>query len=311
MTLALELSFDAASQRQIQRLWVELARLYPAPGVLEMGGEPHVSLAVFRRAEPADIERVVEALAARLSPFILSLRAVGAFRSDEGVVFLAPDASSELRDAHRQMLELLAGDSERVEPYYLPDVWVPHCTVAFNVPRAGMDAVVEACERLHQPLVARVQRLSAVRYAPARRVCSSEITEPPVRPLPSVAAERVLRGIVRSGRGDFGYWLTKLEVHYQRKTGMKLFPGTLNLELSEPFRLPAGALRLEAHEYGGSVSVSIVPCRVLGRRAFILRTDANEQGTGHHPRTVVEIACEVKLRDVHGLVDGDSVDVEL
>jgi riboflavin kinase, archaea type len=317
MMLALELSFDAAAREQLHSLWVELGRLYPPPGALEIGGEPHVRLAVFRRGEPAHIERVVTALSARLSPFALNLRAVGAFRTDEGVVFLAPDASSELRAAHRQMLQILAGESERVEPYYQPDVWVPHCTVAFNVPSNRLDIVIEACERLHRPLRATVQRLSAVRYWPAVQVCSSELGAAQ-QPAPESGVLRpgvlrgvVLRGVVRSGRGDFGYWLAKLEPHYRRKTGMKLFPGTLNLELSEPFALPSGALRLEAHEYGGSVSVSIVPCRVFGRRAFILRTDASEQGTGHHPRSLVEIATDVKLRDAHGLVDGDRVDVEI
>ncbi|MEY4544479.1 MAG: hypothetical protein RL685_674 [Pseudomonadota bacterium] len=121
----------------------------------------------------------------------------------------------------------------------------------------------------------------------------------------------VLRGMVRSGRGDFGFWLEKLQVHYRAKTGMKLFPGTLNLELAEPFRVPGHAQRLEAAEYGGTVSVSIIACRVLGRSAFILRTDANEQGRGHHPRTIIEVATDVKLRDAHGLRDGDVVEVEL
>ncbi|MEO8185140.1 MAG: DUF120 domain-containing protein [Deltaproteobacteria bacterium] len=121
----------------------------------------------------------------------------------------------------------------------------------------------------------------------------------------------VLRGTVRSGRGDFGFWLAKLEEHYRAKTGMVLFPGTLNLELAEPFRMPDHVLRLEADEYGGTVSVSLIACRVFGRSAFILRTDANEQGTGHHPRTLIEIATDVKLRSTYGLEDGDAVDVEL
>jgi riboflavin kinase, archaea type len=121
----------------------------------------------------------------------------------------------------------------------------------------------------------------------------------------------VLSGVVRSGIGNFGFWLAKLQAHYRAKTGMTLFPGTLNLELAAPFRVPDDALRLEGHEYGGTVSVSIVPCRVFGRQAFILRTDANEQGTGRHPRTIIEVATDVKLRDLHALADGDRVDVEL
>jgi riboflavin kinase len=90
---------------------------------------------------------------------------------------------------------------------------------------------------------------------------------------------------------------------------MVLFPGTLNVLLDEEYSLPPDPIRLEKEEYGGRVSVSIVPCSIFGRPAFILRTDANERGEGHHPRNLIEIACDVKLRDVYGLVDGSMVEV--
>ena len=122
---------------------------------------------------------------------------------------------------------------------------------------------------------------------------------------------KVLRGKVESGIGDFGRWIKELNAHYERKTGMKLYPGTLNIRLPEPYTLPTGCARLEASEYGGTVSVSIVPCCILRRRAFILRTDSNESGKGSHHRTVVEIASDVKLRDKYNLVDGDEVSIEV
>lgn len=121
----------------------------------------------------------------------------------------------------------------------------------------------------------------------------------------------VLRGRVVSGVGNFSFWIDRLRDHYARKTGMQLFPGTLNLQLDEPWSLPPQRMRLEAQEYGGAVSVNLVPCTIFGRRAFILRTDANEEGRGHHPRTIIEIATDVKLRDEYHLQDGDSVEVEV
>lgn len=92
---------------------------------------------------------------------------------------------------------------------------------------------------------------------------------------------------------------------------MVLFPGTLNLQLEQPWLVPAGCLRLEAAEYGGTVTVNIVPCSVLGRRAFILRTTANDEGRGHHSQSIIEIATDVKLRDAHQLRDGDWVEVDI
>jgi riboflavin kinase len=119
-----------------------------------------------------------------------------------------------------------------------------------------------------------------------------------------------LRGKVVSGRADFGQWIERLSCLYEQKTGMRLYPGTLNVELSSEYCLPADVIRLEADEYGGRVSVSIVPCRIFNRQAFLLRTDRNEKGAGHHPRNIIEIASDVRLRDDYQLKDGDWVEIE-
>ncbi|MGA9997157.1 MAG: DUF120 domain-containing protein [Pyrinomonadaceae bacterium] len=120
---------------------------------------------------------------------------------------------------------------------------------------------------------------------------------------------RVLKGKVVTGVGNFSYWIEKLQDHYRNKTGMELFPGTLNIELDAPFELPRERTRLEAEEYGGTVSVSIVPCKVFGRAAVILRTDKADSEP--QSRKIIEVACEVKLREQHQLRDGDVIEVEV
>jgi riboflavin kinase len=120
-----------------------------------------------------------------------------------------------------------------------------------------------------------------------------------------------VQGKVVSGRADFGFWIERLSGLYEKKTGMRLYPGTLNIELPAPYSLPTNVIRLEASEYRGTVSVNIVPCQIFDRRAFLLRTDQNEQGVGHHPRNIIEIATDVRLRDAYQLKDGDWVEVEV
>ena len=113
-----------------------------------------------------------------------------------------------------------------------------------------------------------------------------------------------------SGVANFGRWIERLSSLYEQKTGMRLYPGTLNIELPSEYSLPPDVIRLEAGEYGGRVSVSLVPCRIFDRQAFLLRTDQNENGTGHHPRNIIEIATDVRLRDSYQLKDGDWVEIE-
>lgn len=125
------------------------------------------------------------------------------------------------------------------------------------------------------------------------------------------AAAGLLRGQVRSGLGDFGKWIARLQEHYQRKTGMLLYPGTLNVALESEWLVPAGAAMLQASEYAGTVSVWLVPCRFEGYPAWILRTERNQDGTGPHPRNLIEIATDIPLRKTYGLHDGDWVSISL
>ena len=125
------------------------------------------------------------------------------------------------------------------------------------------------------------------------------------------SSAELLRGKVVSGLGDFSHWIEKLEDHYFRKTGLHFYPGTLNVLLDHPWSVPANCLRLEKEEYGGSVSVNLVPCRIFDLPGIILCTDLNESGQGPHPKNLIEVAAEVRLRDAYGLHDDDMVKVEL
>jgi len=122
---------------------------------------------------------------------------------------------------------------------------------------------------------------------------------------------RVLKGKVITGTGTFSYWIDKLQDYYYTKTGMNLFPGTLNIELDRGYSIPERVIRLEKEEYGGTVSVNIVACSILGRKAFILRTEKYETEREDDQKTIIEVATDIKLRDKYKLKDGDLIEVEV
>lgn len=93
---------------------------------------------------------------------------------------------------------------------------------------------------------------------------------------------------------------------------MNFFPGTLNVNLLDcKYYFPDKYIRLEKEEYGGKVSVSMVKCSIFGKDAYILRTDSDTGKHGYTPEQILEIATDVKLRDLYDLNDGDIVEVEI
>lgn len=112
-----------------------------------------------------------------------------------------------------------------------------------------------------------------------------------------------------SGTGDLARWMTQYADVFERATGSRLYPGSLNVILDEDWTVEGSPLRLEPPEYG--VAMSIVPCVINGVAGFILRTDKNDAGEGDHAPNVIEVAARVHLRSELAVADGDEVEVVL
>ena len=123
----------------------------------------------------------------------------------------------------------------------------------------------------------------------------------------------LLRGRVQAGKGDASRWLGLFNAAYSRKLRMSVYPGSLNLALDQDFDW--FATRYEPHlvwfgreEYGGERDVLMLPCELVDfdRRKGFLWTPTTAARDRPDPR-VVELVCDVRLRDTYGLNDGDVV----
>lgn len=117
----------------------------------------------------------------------------------------------------------------------------------------------------------------------------------------------VLRGRVISGVGDLANRMMDYADLYEAKTGVHLYPGSLNVVLGDPWHVGSNAIRVEPPEC--PVAFSIVACTIGEIGAFIVRTDKNDRGAGDHPPTVIEVAAAARLREALSIEDGDEVDV--
>ena len=105
MAYAIELFLDPAADAAVRSIWRALADAGVSRAMLDAGSHPHVSLV---DSSDLDVERfrpVLAAFARETPPLECSLASVGAFPTDEGVVFLAPVATRELLDLHQEFHE--------------------------------------------------------------------------------------------------------------------------------------------------------------------------------------------------------------
>ena len=80
---------------------------------------------------------------------------------------------------------------------------------------------------------------------------------------------------IKSGLGEACFWMKKAEEAFYKKTGIKMFHGTLNIELEKDYILEDATEVLHKEEYGGTQEVYMKKCEILGHKAYIVRTDKN------------------------------------
>lgn len=115
----------------------------------------------------------------------------------------------------------------------------------------------------------------------------------------------VLKGKVKKGLGNANFWVEKIKDIFYEKTGMKLFYGTLNIELEEPYELEDFWI-IEKQEYGGTQDVYVQKCEILEQKAYIVRSEKTA-----HKSNIIEIVSDIKFRENFNLKDDDMIKIEL
>ncbi len=126
-----------------------------------------------------------------------------------------------------------------------------------------------------------------------------------------------ISGRVTTGQGNASYWLERFRPAYVAKTGMPIYPGSLNLRTDEEFslrapRLAPDLITMAGADYGGERDILMLPCVLVSLEntpALIWRTTTAEAIA--EDRRVLEILAAVNLRRTFGLLDGDTVEVRI
>ena len=128
---------DTDTAAQVRRIWDELAtRGLPSLAThTHRLHQPHCSLMV---AEDVPVDPGLAATGVVPSrPILLRIESVGVF-PDMGTLFLAPIVTQHLLAEQRRVHAAVAPWAQEPWPYFEPDVWVPHLTVAWSLTAAEL-----------------------------------------------------------------------------------------------------------------------------------------------------------------------------
>lgn len=119
-----------------------------------------------------------------------------------------------------------------------------------------------------------------------------------------------LEGKIKSGFGEARFWTNKISKVFEEKYNIKIFPGTLNIEIGQEYILDKNE-KILPQEYNGDYEVLVQKCKIFESVAYIVRPEINNRKGGAHPLNIIELVSDQNLRKTYNLKDNDKVEIEI
>ncbi len=121
-------TFDRVFTYKIRELQSELTNII---GTNQLAGvEPHITLADYNELDVnLYTEKLKEFVAFQENIAAVTFPSVGTFPTN-GTIFLAPTITNELLRFHHSYHDYFKTFHDNPNSYYVPEKWVPHCTIA-------------------------------------------------------------------------------------------------------------------------------------------------------------------------------------
>lgn len=162
MAHALQLHFDRHADAAVRAMWANLEAR--GLGTLATRSHarhrPHVSLLVAEHISVAQARHASQPALEGID-LTLELGSLSVFPGRSGVLYLGVVPTLAILRLHHGVHQRSAGAGIETDRHYLPDVWVPHCTLAQGLDHDEIAAGVHALKRL-RPLSADVAEVALV-----------------------------------------------------------------------------------------------------------------------------------------------------
>ena len=143
---AVIVTFDEIFATHIYKKWDELSDLSPYINNIE-GMEPHITLADYKQLDVQTFKQELHHFSKRMKAIEIEFSHIGSFPAN-GTVFYAPTTTTNLKQFHTNYHEYFSCFQDNTDSYYVPDKWVPHCTIASRLTEIQLgQAFQHVCEK--------------------------------------------------------------------------------------------------------------------------------------------------------------------
>ena len=130
---------------------------------------PHITLTSYENIDLQEAMERLKQLSNNVNPFRIQFSSFGYFPSEQGVLFLNPIANIELLDIQQKVFDLFEGFPDDNSP----KTWVPHCTLATDIPRKKIGKAIDIVKANI------IMKMGTPFYVDAQSICTVEFKTDP------------------------------------------------------------------------------------------------------------------------------------
>ena len=120
---------------------------------------------------------------------------------------------------------------------------------------------------------------------------------------------KIYHGKIFSGLGVSSTRTQQNAVIYKQKSGMDLYPGTLNVTLTEDFLIPDKLIFIDKKDIkpdNSSRNIRLILAKFRDIEVIIMSPDPM-----FYDKNIIEVMAVENLREKYNLKDGDEVEIQL
>jgi 2'-5' RNA ligase len=122
--------FNGKTEELIQEIWKELTFKNISYYEDEINdARPHITIGSYKELDKESYIKALKEYYEHKKPIDITFNTVGSFLNF-GTLFFSPTITRELLNFHTDHHEFFHEFNETANPLYLPDKWIPHCTLA-------------------------------------------------------------------------------------------------------------------------------------------------------------------------------------
>lgn len=178
MDFAIVMYFDEKSEKLLTDITQNLCNAGVNSYIVDNNIRPHITLASWMRGNEGDLTEYINKFSEGIKGFEVSFSGIGIFPkviNSLSVVYLSPVKNEELINVHNSFYKEFDDKISRFINNYIPQKWVPHCTVATKLTD---EEVIKSTERLMMldfPITARVSQIGFIKCYPIEDILSCNL----------------------------------------------------------------------------------------------------------------------------------------